>query len=173
MRELDYAEYLYYVDHIAEKYGIGSYQEHRYIHEFFEAEECPLFKLIYGPTDKTGGKNVVVLTLHLDLNPVDSIQWYSRVSSIIPNVRLQQPYYKDDRGETFLGAQAETLKMYKEEQNIIAGWLESKSGDEEAKRYVESKVVGRVRNKKLAYVDLESAVNEFNRIFNPDSDEIQ
>lgn len=167
-----YDNYITYVDEVADKYSLAVIQEHEQIHEFLEGENIPLFKLVYGPTNLTNNENVVVATFHLDLDPVDAIQWYSRLYTIIPNLRLQSSYYKDDRGETFIGEHAENVRHYKLEQKVITEWMESKRNDEDAKRFAESKILGRVRNKKQPFLDKDKALEEFRRSFNPDEDEI-
>lgn len=171
---VDHNSFLSFVDRISEKYGLGAHEEHPYIFEFYEGEEIPLFKLIYGPTDKSGDKNVIVVTLHLELNPVDAIQWYHRVLNIVTDVRLQECYFKDDRGETFLGEHAEALKIYKDEQRVLSEWLDEKQTDDESiKEFAKARAFGRTRSKKSGFQDLAEAQIEFNRIFVPDDDEIQ
>ena len=162
-----------YVDAIAERSGLGAHKEHECIFEFYEAEEIPIFKLIFGPSDKSDGVNVVIVTFRLGLDPVDAIQWYHRVKHVIHDIRLQASYYKDDQGETYLGEHAEAIKMHKDEQEILGRYIESKRDDETVEAYTKGKVYGRNREKKKMFTDVDAAMAEFNRLFMPDEDEIQ
>lgn len=170
---IDVWHFKQYVDDIAQRYGLGAHPEHDQIYEFYEAEEVPLFKLIFGPSDKSDNQNVVIVTFILGLDPVDAIQWFLRVRNVIPEVRLQASYFKDDNGETFLGEHAEIIKMYKDEQKVLSDYINSKQDEEEAKAYVRGRVEGRVRDKTKAFNDMEEAAIEFNRMLIPDKDELQ
>ena len=162
-----------YCDELAAKYGLDAYWEHESVVEFFEGDDLPLFKLIFGPSTMSEGKNVVISTFNIEVDPVDAIQWFLRIRGIISDIRLQESYYKDDQGETFLGENAYQIRMYKDEQRILAEYLESDRDEESTKSYTKGKVYGRRRNKKKIFNDTEAALEEFHRIVIPDEDEIQ
>lgn len=152
---------------LTEHYGLNALKEHKFIYEFFEAEEVPLFKLIYG-FKESEQKNILIATFHIDLNPADAIQWFLRIEHLHPKIRLQECYIKDDRGETFLGTQAEALRQYKLEQEALYNWTSDK---EEAEKYVKARVLGRNRIKNQSFIEDTDAMIEFNRMVKPEDDE--
>jgi hypothetical protein len=164
-----YETYKRVIEDLKNYYGLRCNKEHDFIHEFYEIEDVPLFKLIFGYKPELE-KTVVVITFHLDVTPVDSVQWYLRVYKVLPELRLQESYYKDDRGETFLGEKAEVLKYYKNEREILENWSRNQ---EDTREYLKnSKVFGRERDRTRSFLDIQDAMEEFNRFILPTDEEL-
>ena len=159
--------YMMLVKQLTEAYKLNFYMEHKFIHEFFE-EKIPLFKLIYAVDPKTKDNRVLV-SFHLDMDAVDAIQWFDKICTSYPNARLAECYYKDDMDETYLGQDAEVIKMYKLEQEIVTKWLEQ--GEEKAKKFAESQIAGRERPKGKSFTDRDEAFAEFHKMQKGEEDE--
>lgn len=162
-------EYNWIIDKLSSKYGIHAKKEHEYVHEFFEGP-IPVMKLMYGINEKNGVReNRILVSFHLNLDSVDAIQWYLRIQNFHPTLYMVSCYFKDDNNETFLGQGAELIKMYKDEQLILANWAKDK---DETKKIVAQKIVGRAKHKLSNYdfTDIDQALNEFNKMDREDKD---
>ena len=151
-------KYLYLLEGLKDKYGLSYHADHPDIHEFYEGP-IPLFKLIYATTEQ--GVPKLLLAVHLDINPVDAIQWHLRIRDLHNEIYITECYFKDDNGETFMGQKAETIRMYKNQQKIISEWSRDK---EDTKKFLEAKIVGRSKHQPIAHVDKEKAIHEFNKM---------
>lgn len=160
-----YETYLDLIKMLTERYSIRQEIEHKFIHEMFEAE-IPLFKLIFAYNDKTK-VNSILLSFHIDSAALDAVLWYSRIYNMYPGVKLTDSYMKDSRGETFLGQDAEVLRRYKLEQEILGDWSGTK---EEAAEFAKAPV-RRKRPKSSQLVTKDKALEEFNQMVSGDDDE--
>lgn len=167
MESMAYETYIALIKHLCEAYSITFKTEQKYVHEIYEGE-IPLFKLMYGYDEKRN-INVVLVSFQLDLAILDAIQWWTRIVKTYGTARLMDSYFKDDRGETFLGQSAEVLRMYKIEQRVLENWAGDK---EDAKKFAKEKIYGRGKARpKKAFVDKDAAVKEFYDMNNGEGDE--
>lgn len=145
------------VKKLSELYHIKAEKEHDFIYEFFEGN-IPVFKLIMAPDDT--GKHMIIVSFHLDINSVYAIQWYLRILDLCPPLNITHCYYRDDSGRTITGEDAEIVRMYKMEQEVISNWIrENEETDEEN---LEKQVVAETTTIKPSYNSKEEAMKHFN-----------
>lgn len=95
--------------------------EHEAIAEC-SAGSLQLFKLGYSKND-TG--TFLFVSFHLELDSVDAIQWYLRLRQLEEGIGLAPCYVVDSEGVTFTGEDAEIMRMYMVEQDVIATFMAS------------------------------------------------
>lgn len=151
-------DYNYLSNLLRSKFDIKYEVENRWIREFFEGP-IPLFKLLFVKNTKKDETSIMV-SFHLDVDSVDAIQWFLRIRSIFKPLTLTQCYYKDDNKETFLGVEAEQLKLYKIQQAALIDWGSNKKS---ARALTKTKAVGRSRpiGRDKGFSNLEDAEKEF------------
>ena len=167
--EFTLEDYHFLIGRISEKYDIEFISENEVIHEFYEGD-IPLFKALYVHKSVEVSTPRLMLSFHLEMSIPEAIEWYSRVynESGAMRILLTESYFKDDNNETFLGVDAEQIKMYKVQQQILAEY----AGDKEsAERTAKAKVIGRHRpvGRDRGYFDKREALQEFS-IMMPDKD---
>lgn len=154
---------------LIDQYHLKVYQEHEFIFEFFEGD-LPLFKLIFGRDDEKA-YNKIVLSFHLETSVVDAIQWYVKVTNWYADTRLTDSYFKDDSGESYIGQDAEILRRYKMEQEVVSSWLDGESDEEDARDFATSKIRGRIRERGKSFSRMDDAIREFNMMAKGDHDD--
>lgn len=165
-----YQEYLYVVGKLKDIYPLNIDVNHKDIHTFYD-EKRPIFKLLYGTFNEETEPSIVV-SFHINIRHVEAIIWYSRIYNIHPLLRLHDSHIEDDRGETYLGADAETIRDIKLQQDILSEWL-NKHAKEDIEEFVDAKVHGRQRDSKKSFssqAEAEKAIIEFEKMQNPDDD---
>lgn len=172
--EFTLEDYHFLIGRISEKYDIEFVSENEVIHEFFEGD-IPLFKAIYVRKSLEASVPKLMLSFHLDLTIPEGIEWYSRVynESGAMRILLTESYFKDDNDETFLGVDAEQIKMYKVQQQVLSEYLGDAEG---AAKMANSKIVGRTRpqGRDRGFFDKNEALQEFSIMMpNKDKDKIQ
>ena len=159
-------EYLILIETLKNKYSIEYKKLNPFMYDFTDGD-IPLFQLLYGKHEDARDDKILV-SMHLDLDPMEAIQWYLQIKDIYKEIYLTSSFYKDDQGETFLGQLAYAIREHKETQRIVSGWQKD---TEETKKFLESKITGRDKTKlPLAYIDQDSAVEEFHTLQKEDKD---
>lgn len=113
--------YVEMVKAIADKYEVQFYAETNHVAEFFEGE-IPLFKLLFSP-EQDGMPAITALSFNLELTSPYAIHWFLRVREIDPNVNLTVCYLRDGRGFTYVGHDAELLRMQAIEKHAVTQFL--------------------------------------------------
>lgn len=159
-------EYKSMLQSLEEWFSLKLEKEHVFIHRAMD-EDGQLFRLIYGTFEGQSTPSIVI-SFHLDVRLEEGISWFLKVRSLHPQLKLTTSYYIDDAGECHTGESAELVKMYKEEQKIIANWQKSK---EDTDAYIKAKIVGRPKAKRgKPFHNLDEALMEFRRLVIPDGD---
>ncbi len=169
--EFNTNDYYFIIGLIRDKHHVSFELENKVVHEFREGP-IPLFKLIFIEKLDDGGSTMGV-SFHLDLDAVDVVQWFLRIRDIFNPLVLTPSYYKDDNNETFVGATAEQLRVFKIQQAALTEW----GGDKEsAKKMIDAKAVGRKRDPRRdrGFINKDEAEEEFFRMgLNKEKDKIQ
>lgn len=150
-----YNHYLEGINNLAEKYQTTVSSEHQFIHEILEGE-LPLFKLILAEPHKKGVSEVII-SFHLELGIVNSIEWFDRLREFYDNLYLTGCYIKDSQGTTYVGEDAEIYKLYEQEQHVISNWIRQNQ-DEMADTDFGLKVNPK---ESRGYTDMDSALKAF------------
>ena len=135
-------------------------------------KEGELFKLIKGNFQDIRSDSIV-LSFHLGINTVEAIEWYMRIRNLYDELRLSSCYFVDDDGNVFFGEDAELIKMYKDEQIILADYSGTK---EDARDLSGKKIVGKSRDKKTKpkfYSSRIEALKDFYAEKIPGDEEVQ
>lgn len=152
-----FTDYCILLDNLSKKYNLTLYKEQEVVYELSNGN-TPIFKLMYNKLKKSE-EFVIVLSFHLDTNCIDAIDWYIKITHLVPEILLTESYYKDDYGESYLGQTAEVIKQYKLEQSILGNWTK---GSEEVKSFVKNKISGRQRpEREKGYTSSKDAEKEF------------
>lgn len=163
---LDYSDYIFIIQKLKENHGLVEEVEHKHIHTMREGT-VDLFRLLYG-YDPDMDVNKLYVSFHLDVTPVDAILWFQKICNYVDRAYLAECYYQDDRGETYVGVDAEAIRLYKQEQLIISNWEADK---EETEKFLKAKIVGRPAVTKNFH-NKQLALEVFN-IMKPNDDETQ
>lgn len=170
-----YQQYLWLIGQLKDLYKLHVEVDHQDIHTFYQNKH-PMFKLLYGRFTNSA-EDYIVLSFHINVSATEAIEWYVRIKNQHPEIKISEVYIEDDRGETYLGEDATRIYTAKVEQQVLRAWLaDNKSSKENIIKFVESKVVGRVRDHKKPYAekDFEKALIEFDLMKKPvDDGEIQ
>lgn len=126
---MNYDVYLDVIKKLNETYGTTVEVEHQFIHEFFEGPHA-IFKLILNDTPEHPG--ILLVSFHLDLPSPAAIQWFLRIRQLDPTLFMTGCYLKDAQGNSHVGDDADILKMYMLEQEVISAWIQSNKDEEEA-----------------------------------------
>jgi hypothetical protein len=148
--------------------GLTLDREHQHIATFYEAKN-PIFKLVFGHFEGDHDESIVI-SFYLDLNPALAVNWFHRVVSFYKDISLTTCFYIDDAGESYVEEEAEIIKSYKTEQMVLSKYLD-KLDREDIKSFVDSKILGRVRETKKQYLDYHGALSEFNKMKKPVDDD--
>lgn len=97
--------------------------EHPAITEFWEGP-IPVFKLIMS-TQEEGQPSVMLVSFHIELDSPSAIQWFARIRQLDPNLYVTGCYLKDEGGTSHVGEDADILRLYMIEQDIISAWMAS------------------------------------------------
>lgn len=165
-----YQEYLYVVGKLKDQYKLTVEPDHQRIHTFFNGKS-PIFKLLFGLSAESGETDIVV-TFHIDVPTPHAIQWFINIVNIHPMLKVHDVYIEDDRGEMYLGKEAQKLWLLKFEQDTLAYWLQNHEKDDMFK-FVNGKVYGRQVDRKQSFVsDVQStkAKTEFDLMKKPSND---
>lgn len=171
-----YEQYIWLIGQLKEIHKLHVEADHQDVHTFYSGK-LQLFKLLYGRfTDSN--QDYIVLSFHINLSATDAIEWYVVVKNYHPPIRVTDVYIEDARGETYLGDDATKIHTAMIEQQVLKAWLhDHKSKKEDIVKFVESKVVGRVRDHKRTYdstTEMEKAIMEFDLMKKPvDDGEVQ
>lgn len=166
-----YQEYLYVIGKAKDGYKLDVDVEHRNIHTFYQ-NKVPLFKLIFGKFSDQEFDSILV-SFHIDIKSSKAVTWYANLYKITPFIAVTDHYIEDDQGETYLGEDADIIKNLKLQRNILEHWLSEKS-PEEIQGFVESKILGRIRDPKKSFDSLkqsEQAILEFEKMKKSVNDE--
>lgn len=166
-----YQEYLYVIGKIKDVYKLDIDVDHKDIHTFYKGK-TPLFKLFYG-IFSTDTDPCIVISFHIDMYHAEAIQWYAKVYSIHPFLKIHDSWVEDSNGETYLGEDALAIREVQAEQDILSKWLEDHT-IEEMEEFAKAPVVGRVRVPYKpfdSHIERDKAIIEFKRVKKPDDDE--
>ena len=166
-----YQEYLYIIGKLKDIYKLEVDVPHQNIHTFYK-NKAPIFKLLYGSYTKTGDTNIVV-SFHIDIKVTEAIQWFVNIANIHPLLKVAEVYIEDDKGETYLGEDAEFIKNLKFQREVLDAWMSSR-GEDEMKEFVKSKIVGEPRDYKKSYDsrhDSDKAIMDFDVLKKPEDSE--
>lgn len=97
---------------------IADKTEHEAITEFYEGV-LPTFKLILA-AGETENESALIISFHVDVDAPSAIQWFLRVKALEPILYLSGSYMCDSYGVCYVGEEAEILKRYMLEQEILA-----------------------------------------------------
>jgi hypothetical protein len=161
-----YEQYLWLIGQIKDLYKLHVDVDHKEIHTFV-SERQPVFKLFHGD-------DRIVVSFHINVSATNAIEWYVKLKNLHPPIVVTDVYIEDARGETYLGEDATKIYTAMVEQQVLKAWSNSKKDD--IKKFVDSKVVGRVRDPKKTYSqkELDKAIAEFDLMKKPvDDDEVQ
>ena len=128
---MDYQGYLNIIKAINEAFGTSVHVEHQCIHEFFDGDR-PIFKLLFSKLP-TGGSPVVIVSFHLEMEITEAIQWFLRLRQVDPSMHITGCYLKDSEGVSHVGEDAEILRMYTIQQEVISEWMKSDKDAEDVK----------------------------------------
>lgn len=170
MIQTPYQEYLFVIGKLKDVYNLDVDVSHRDIHTFYDKKK-PVFKLMFGQYNENQETGIVV-SFYIDIKVTEAINWFISISEIHPMVRVAEVYIEDDKGETFLGEDAEFIKNLKFQREVLDHWLSNK-GQDEMKEFVKSKIVGAPRNYKKSYDsrhDSDKAIIEFEYLKKPEDD---
>lgn len=165
-----YQEYLFIIGKLKDIYKLDVDTGHRNIHTFFQ-NKTQMFKLMFGKY--ISGGNQIVISFHIDVPSRDAVYWFLNVQHFHPLLKVVDHHIEDDKGETYLGSDASTIKNLLIQRNTIDHWLSNKT-EKEMKDFVEGQIVGKVRNAKKSYNSEEEsskAMVEFERMKKPSEDE--
>lgn len=156
--EMEYETYLEIIKKINESYGTSVEVEHQCIHEFFEGQD-PLFKLILSNTSKDE-PSILIVSFHLEMPTTQAIQWFLRLRQLDPTLHMTGCYMRDAAGNSHVGEDAEILRMYVIEQEVISAWIQSNKDEEE----VLKKPVQNPPKRPSQFLTVQAAMAEFNRM---------
>lgn len=145
-------------------YGLKSEIEHDFIHEFFEGS-IPLFKLILVSDDE--GPGFVMASFHIDVEASDAIQWFMRIRSLDPNLRVTACYLRDSNGASYVGEDAQVLKLYMMEQDIVSTFIQ---GNKDPEDIVNRHLTAEKPSQQKTYSDYDAAIHEFNKMRKKEGD---
>jgi intein-encoded DNA endonuclease-like protein len=161
---IEYSDYTQIIGLLKDQYGLAETVEHKYIHKMSEGN-VELFRFMFGyNTEKQ--QNELYASFHLDINPIDAIIWYKRLEHANPKVKLVDCYFRDGRDEVYTGQEAEVIRMYIQEQAIIANWDKSQK---ETEKFIKAKVVGRKSDEVVCH-DPNKAIEVFSKMVQNDDD---
>jgi hypothetical protein len=165
-----YQEYLYVIGMLKDVYKLEVETAHRNIHTFF-VNKSQTFKLMFGTYQN--GSNQIVVTFHIDVPSRDAIYWFLNIQHFYPMLKVVDHHIEDDKGETYLGSDASTIKNLMMQRNTLEHWLDNKT-EQEMKDFVDGEIVGKVRDPKRSYdsqTEPSKAIIEFTRMQKPSDDE--
>lgn len=161
MRAMIFSEIL---NQMRNLYGLTSDQEHEAIHEFFEGP-LPVFKLILVNSDE--GPGFTMVSFHIEVQAAEAIQWYVRIRNLEPGLRVTACYLRDSAGTSYVGEDAQVLKLYMVEQDILSNYIQ---GTKDAEEIVNPKVAIAKPSPLKTYSDYKTAINQFHRLTKKDGD---
>lgn len=133
--------------------------EHAAITEFIEGP-LPVFKLIM-TTEEEEQPSILMISFHIEVDAPSAIQWFMRVRSLDPNLYISACYLKDAEGVSYVGEDAEIMRMYMMEQDIISAWVAS---DKDAADVLNQKLPTVPPSPIKTYGDYKKALVEFHRM---------
>ena len=150
-----YDEMLSQIRHL---YDVACESEHRFIHEFFEGQ-LPVFKLIL--VDNTDGPGFIMVSFHIEMEASAAIQWFMRIRQMDPNLRVTQCYLKDQNGVSYVGEDAQVLRLYVIEQEIMSSYIQ---GDKDADEIITQTVTSDKPSPVRTYSDQKTTIDAFNKL---------
>lgn len=160
MMSMIYAEI---VNQVKILHGLRSEREHEFVHEFFEGP-IPLFKLILANNEE---RPFVAASFHIEMEASDAIQWFARVRSLDANLRIAPCYLRDSDGTSYVGEDAQILRLYMLEQDIISRYV---SGNKDPEEIVNARTPAIKPSPLKTYSDYKHAISEFNKLKKKDGD---
>lgn len=160
LRKVVYGEM---IPRIESLYALTTKQEHDFIHEFFEGP-LPVFKLLLVGNDE--GPGFIMVSYHIEVEASHAIQWFFRLREMDPNLRVGPCYLHDSEGTPHLGEDAQILRMYMIEQDIIANFI---NGTKEPEEIVNSATKPPPSPLKT-YSNYKLAILNFNKLEKKDGD---
>lgn len=165
-----YAHYLWLIGTLKDSYKLHVDADHKDIHTFYK-ERQPLFKLFFGRFDKNNVDSIVV-SFHIDLISTVTISWFMILQNLHPPISLTEVFIEDATGESYIGEDAVKIRDLKIQQKVLKLWETSKK--KEIKEFIDSKVVGRVRTKKVfnasSSEEVQKAITDFELLKLPTDD---
>lgn len=146
-------------------YGLTSEPEHSCIHEFFEGP-LPVFKLILvAPNDD--GPGFTMVSFHIEIEAAVAINWFVRIRTLDPNLRVTACYLRDSNGDSYVGDDAHVLKLYMVEQDIISSFIQ---GNKDPEDIVNQRVIQAKPSPIKTYSDYRTAINQFKKLVKQEGD---
>lgn len=166
-----YQEYMYVVGQLKDAFKLEVDVPHRDVHTFYHNKR-PIFKLMFG-TYAESKETCVVVSFHITISITDAIEWYKRILKIHPLIKVVETYIEDQNGETYLGEDAEYIRSFIQQREILNHWLDNRTEDE-MKEAAAKKVVGKKRDYRKSYhshSESERATIEFDLLKKPENTE--
>ena len=92
----------------------------------------PLFNLILDlDGDDESEAGLMYVSFHIELDAPTAIQWYHRLVIYDKDLAMTGVYLKDAEGETYVGEDAQVLRLYMMEQDIVAKWMTTERDPED------------------------------------------
>jgi len=163
--ELQTVIYSEVVKQVKNLYGLASESEHEFIHEFFEGL-LPMFKLILvAPNDE--GPGFVMVSFHIEVEAAVAIQWFSRIRTLDPNLRVTACYLRDSNGTSYVGDDAHVLRLYMVEQDLMSTFIQ---GNKDPEEIINKKVAEPKPSPLKTYLDYRVAINHFKKLVKQEGD---
>lgn len=148
------------LERLQKEYGLRiDRTEHTFITEFYEGP-LPVFKLIMTSEDESQPA-VLIISFHLELGSPEAVQWFLRIRGLDPNLHISACYLKDAEGVSYVGEDAEILRMYMMEQDIISAWSQS---DKDAADVLNQKLPTLPPSPVKTYADYRKALIDFHKM---------
>lgn len=160
LRKIVYGEMIPRVETL---YGVTAKREHDFIYEFSEGP-LPIFKLILVHNDE--GPGFIMVSYHIEVEAAIAIQWFFRLREIEPNLRVGPCYLHDSDGTPHVGEDAQILRLYMIEQDIISNFMQ---GNREPEEIVNSTTKPPPSPLKT-YATYKAAITSFNKLEKKDGD---
>lgn len=146
-------------------YGLTSEAEHECIHEFFEGP-LPVLKLILVAANDDG-PGFLMVSFHIEIEAAEAIQWFIRIRSLDPNLRVTACYLKDSHGVSYVGDDAHVLRLYMIEQDIVSTFIQ---GNKDPEEIINQKVSELKPAPLKTYLDYRTALKHFTQLVKKDGD---
>ena len=110
-------------EQLVTEFGLRQEEEHPAVREFYEGS-IPIFKLILAEQD-VDAPYVMLVSFHIEVESTSAIQWFARIRHYEPELRIARVYLKDADGASHVGDDAQILRMYMLEQDVISAYIAS------------------------------------------------
>jgi hypothetical protein len=110
-------------EQLVTEFGLRVEEEHPAVREFYEGP-VPIFKLILAEED-IDAPPVMLVSFHIELESTYAVQWFAKIRHYDHELRIARVYLKDADGASHVGDDAQILRMYMLEQDVISAYIAS------------------------------------------------